>query len=94
MKNYLEQAKNKLHELEQDIAARTNGTVSGLREKQRAARERLSALESSNKERWDILKHGFEDAWQELRAAYDAVREDVKGEQEEDENEREQSAHP
>lgn len=78
MKNYLEQAKNKLHDLEHDIATRTKGRFSGLVEKQRIARERLTALETTNKDRWDIVRQGFEDAWHELEAAWKTVRDDVK----------------
>ena len=78
MKNgYLEQAKKKLHDIEQAIAKRADGALH-LRDKQRAARERLEALEQANKDRFDILRRGFEDAWQELSAAYDTVREDVR----------------
>lgn len=87
---YIAEKRAQLAKLEESLEQRAHleSALAPWHAKKDEITKRLESLASETSERWDIVRMGFESAWAELQAAYDALV------SKEPKKEREQETHP
>jgi hypothetical protein len=70
---YVRTKSDELKRWERELETKGHELTAALGEKRDEVVKRLEGLKVETGERWDVLRMGFESAWQELKTAFETV---------------------